>query len=211
MAEPTIISGSIFTKVIKHNVHHVDEKTCTMPVVVQVNNFTEESAAKFYGDMSKAENTDQEIIPIVIDSFGGQIYSLFAMIDCIRASKKKIATVCVGKSMSCGAVLLSCGHDGYRFGSPMSTMLIHDASGHEWGKVEEIKMGAAEIDRLNKSFYNIMDRNCGHEEGYFQKLVHEKSHADWFLTPEEAKLHNLINHIRLPKIEITVSAETRLV
>lgn len=210
MAEPTV-SGSIFTKIIKNNVHYVDDKTVTMPVVVVVNSFTEEAASKFYGDMSKAENTDQEIIPIVIDSFGGQVYSLFAMIDCIKASKKKIATVCISKAMSCGSVLLSCGHDGYRFASPMSTMLIHDVAGHEWGKVEELKMGAAEIDRLNKSFYHIMDRNCGHEEGYFQKLVHEKSHADWFLTPEEAKTHNLVNHIRLPKIEITVSAETRLV
>lgn len=101
--------------------------------------------------------------------------------------------------------------EGYRFAGPMSTILIHDVSGWEHGKVEEIKMGAQEVDRLNNEFYHMMDRNCGHEEGYFQKLVHEKGHADWFLTPQEAKEHNLVNHIRIPKFEVNISVETKLV
>jgi len=179
----------------------------TLPKVVVVNKFNEESAKIFYQDMSEAENSEQDIIPIVIDSYGGAVYSLLAMVDCIKASKKKIATVSISKSMSCGSVLLSCGHEGFRFASPKSTILIHDVSSWEFGKVQEIKAGAAEVERLNDEIYSIMDNNCAQPDGYFKKLVHEKGHADWFLTADEAKKHNIINHIRIPRFEVSISVE----
>jgi ATP-dependent Clp protease protease subunit len=205
-------TGGIFTRLhktpeIKGSVSEI----VTLPKVVLINKFTEDSAKQFYTDMAAAENTDQEIIPIIIDSFGGQVYTLLAMIDCVKASKKKIATISLSKSMSCGVVMLTCGDDGYRFCSPMSTILIHDVSSWTWGKVEEVKADAAETERCNKMIYQIMDRNCGHEDGYFQKLVHDRSHADWYLTAEEAKEHNLVNHIRIPRFEVSVSSETKLV
>lgn len=205
-------NGTIFTRIKKdHNIKGKVEDIVNLPKVVLVNDFNEEAAKKFYSDMAAAENADQDIIPIVIDSYGGVVYSLFAMIDCIKASKKKIATISVSKSMSCGSVLLSCGHEGYRFCSPMSTILIHDVSSWHYGKVKEIEADAEETIRLNNTFYHLMDRNCGHEEGYFQKIVHDKKgHADWYLTAEEAKKHNLVNHIRIPHFEVTISTETKL-
>ena len=35
--------------------------------------------------MINAQNTGQSIIPIVIDSYGGEVYSLLKMIDMIKA------------------------------------------------------------------------------------------------------------------------------
>lgn len=205
-------STPIFTTIRKDTcIKGKIEDIINLPRVVIVNEFNEKSAKEFYEHMSEAENSDQDIIPIVIDSYGGAVYSLFAMIDCIKASKKKVATISISKSMSCGSVLFSCGADGYRFVAPMSTILIHDVSSWTYGKVEDIKTDAKEVERLNNAFYHLMDRNCGHEEGYFQKLVHEKGHADWFLTAEEAVEHKLANHIRIPRFEVTISAETKLV
>lgn len=208
-----IVSKNMFTKINKDpNIKGYINNIINLPKVVVVNKFTEESAKQFFSDLNEAENTNQDIIPIVIDSYGGQTYSLFAMIDCIKSSKKKIATISIGKSMSCGSVLLSCGTDGYRFVSPLSTILIHDASNWIGGKTEEIKSSAKETERVNNLVYHIMDRNCGHEEGYFQKIVHEnKGHADWHLTAEEAIEHKLANHIRIPRFEVTVSTETKFV
>jgi ATP-dependent Clp protease, protease subunit len=203
----------IFTTVCKDKAikGKVDD-IVNLPKIVVVNKFNEESAKQFYQDMTEAENSDQDIIPVVIDSYGGQVYTLLAMVDYLRASKKKIATISISKSMSCGAVLFSCGTDGYRFVTPMSTILIHDVSSWVYGKVEDIKIKAQEVERLNNMIYEIMDRNCGHEAGYFQKIVHDKKgHADWFLTPEEAVEHKLANHIRIPRFEVTISTETKLV
>ena len=174
------------------------------PVVIHVNKFDEESAEKFIKLMSQAHNTGQPIIPVVIDSYGGQVYSLMAMIAAIKSAELPIATIVVGKAMSCGAVLATFGEDGRRFADPDATIMIHDVSSMDWGKVEELKASAKEADRLNAKIYTMMAQNCGKADDYFMKIVDKKKHADWFLDTKEAKKHNLVNHLRVPKMAINV-------
>lgn len=177
------------------------------PVIIRVNKFDEDSAKKFSQDIAAAHNSGQSVIPVVIDSYGGQVYSLMSMIAAIRASEKPIATIVEGKAMSCGAVLFSFGEEGLRFMDPDSTVMIHDVSSMDFGKVEELKASAAEADRLNEKIYTMMARNCGKKDDYFMKIVDKKKHADWFLDAEEAKKHGLANQLRIPKLSIKVDVE----
>lgn len=181
------------------------------PVVINVKDFNADGVKAFREDFNHAEESDQEIIPIVIDSFGGQVYSLLAMVDIIQSSQKKVATISLGKAMSCGAVLLTCGTEGYRYAAPTSTILIHDASGFAIGKTEDIKVEAKEIERLNKLIFGIMEKNCGLKKDTLYDVIRkEKSGADWFLTPKEAKKFNIINNIKIPKLLTTISVKTEL-
>ena len=109
--------------------------------------------------------------------------------------------------MSCGAILFSFGEEGLRFMDPDATVMIHDVSSMDWGKVEELKAGAAEADRLNEKIYTMMARNCGKKDDHFMKIVDKKKHADWFLDAKETKKHNLANHLRVPKLHIKVSVD----
>lgn len=177
------------------------------PVVIRVNKFDEESAEKFIKLMSQAHNTGQPVIPIIIDSYGGQVYSLMAMIAAIKNSELPVATIVQGKAMSCGAVLTTFGEEGRRFADPNATIMIHDVSSMEWGKVEELKASAKEADRLNDTIYKMMAQNCGKKDDYFLKIVDKKKHADWFIDAEEAKKHNIVNHMRVPKMNINVSVD----
>lgn len=177
------------------------------PNIIYVNKFTEESAKEFIEAMVNAQNTGQSIIPIVIDSYGGEVYSLLKMIDMIKSSNVPVATICMGKAMSCGAVLLTCGADGHRYMAPTATVMIHDVASFAMGKVEEIKADAKESDRLNKIIFKIMADNCGKDVGYFSKLVHEHGHADWFLDADECKKHGMVNHLRIPKVKLEFDAE----
>jgi ATP-dependent Clp endopeptidase proteolytic subunit ClpP len=181
------------------------EDLLDLPVVVRVQKFTEESAEKFSEQMSKAHETGQEIIPIIIDSYGGQAYSTLAMIDDIQSATLPVATIVEGKAMSAGAVLFSMGTEGYRFMSPNATLMIHDVSSFSFGKVEELKSDADETERLNTIIFELMAKNCGKPKDYFLKIIHEHGHADWFLTPKEAKKHNLANHLRVPEYHVNVS------
>ena len=177
------------------------------PVIIRVNKFDEESAKNFALEMAQAHNTGQKFIPVVIDSYGGQVYSLMSMIAAIRDAELPVATVVEGKAMSCGAVLFSFGEDGLRFMDKDATVMIHDVSSMDWGKVEELKAGAKEADRLNQKIYTMMARNCGKKDDYFLKIVDKKKHADWFLDAEECKKHNMANHLRLPTMDVKVSVE----
>jgi len=177
------------------------------PVIIRVNKFDEESAKEFDSQISLAHNTGQSIIPVIIDSYGGQVYSLMSMISSIKSASLPVATIVEGKAMSCGAILFSFGTEGHRYMSPDATVMIHDVSSMGWGKVEEIKASATETDRLNQKIYTMMAENCGHHKDYFLDIVHDKGHADWFLESDECKKHSLANHVRMPVLEVSVNLD----
>jgi ATP-dependent Clp protease protease subunit len=179
----------------------------SLPVVIRVNKFDEKAAQEFSKDVARAQNTGQPVLPVIIDSYGGQVYSLMSMISDIEHSRIPVATIVQGKAMSCGAILFSFGVDGMRYMDPDATVMIHDVSSMGWGKVEEIKADAKEVERLNQKIYRMMAKNCGHHEEYFLDIVHEKGHADWFLDAKETKRHKLANKLKVPEMKIGVKVE----
>lgn len=181
-----------------------------MPHVVTVNKFDDQAAKEFKIEIQKSEDTHQPVIPVIINSYGGEIYALLNMVDTIASCSKPVATIVLGKAMSCGAVLLTCGAEGMRYMGPNSTLMIHDCSSGTHGKVKDMAIDLAEAERLNKLIYKIMAKNCGKPEKYFYDIVKSKSHADWYMTPEEALSHNLTNHIKVPNFKVTCSVKIAL-
>lgn len=175
------------------------------PVTIMVNKFDEDSAKKFMSDMDAAHQTGQPVIPVCIDSYGGQVYSLMTMMDCIRSSERPVATIAVGKAMSCGAFLLSCGTDGKRYAAPNSTIMIHEVSGGAFGKVDDLVVRSEEITRLNEKLMRKLAVNCGKDENFFIEKIHDKNHADLYVEPDTAKEWNLVNHVRIPTLTTDIS------
>jgi ATP-dependent Clp endopeptidase proteolytic subunit ClpP len=185
------------------------EDLIKVPVIITVNHFTENSVKVFIEDMRAAREAEQEIIPIVINSYGGNIYALLAMMDYIETCDRPVATIIEGKAMSAGAALFSSGDEGLRFIAPNATVMIHEAAHLSFGKVNDVEVGVKEIRRLNNLVTKKMAKNCGHSADYFSDIIHEKNHANWYLTAKQAKEHNLANHIGIPvlKVDISVSME----
>ena len=180
------------------------------PVVITVNKFDEESANEFATLISAAQNTGQSVVPVVIDSYGGEAYSLLSMIATLKSSKIPVATIVKGKAMSCGALFASFGEEGLRFMDKDAVLMIHDVSTMAFGKVEELKADAREAERLNKKLYTMMARNCGKSDSYFLDLIHDKGHADWFLEADEAKEHNIVQQLRVPSLKGKVAVTIEL-
>ena len=178
-----------------------------LPIVIRVRKFDEIGAREFSNLMRRAQNSGQPVVPVILDSFGGAVYSLMSMISAVKHSKIPVATIAQGKAMSCGAILFSFGSEGYRYMDPHATLMIHDVSSLKWGKVEEIKASAEETQRLNKKVYQMMAENCGHHKDYFLDIIHEKGHADWYLEADDAKKHNLANHLHVPELKIKVGVK----
>jgi ATP-dependent Clp protease protease subunit len=197
-----MISTSI-DNVIKHR---KIEELVDMPVIIRVNKFDEESTKVFASEFDKACNFPQPVVPIIIDSYGGLVDSLMAMASIIESSSKPVATIVDGKAMSCGACLLAFGTEGMRFMAPHARLMIHEIASGTWGKVNEIKADAKELSRLNKFVFRKIAARCGKSPRYFLDIIHKKNHADWYLTAEEAKSHNLVNHIRMPEMRVSISA-----
>ena len=187
-----------------------EESLIKDPVIVRLSKFDEDGYEEFSKQMNEAHNTGQTIIPIVIDSYGGEAYSLMGMISIIKNSKLPVATIVESKAMSCGAILFTFGDEGHRYMSPTATLMIHDVASVAFGKIEEIKADAKEGDRLNTLVYKMMAENCGQPKDYFKKLVHERGHSDWYLDAKSAKKHKLTNHIGIPNLEVNINLDFKL-
>ena len=173
------------------------------PVVVHVQKFDDEGVKDFREQMEKANHSGQPVIPILIDSYGGSVYGCLEMISYVKKSSLPVDTIVCGKAMSAGAILFGMGRN--RYMSENATIMLHDASMMTGGKNQEIKSDSKELDRLNSLIFKLLGANCGHTEDYFEKLIHEKGHADWYLTPKEAKKHKICTHIHVPELQVNIS------
>lgn len=181
-----------------------------LPVIVRVTKFTEESLGEFVNDFNEAINTGQPIVFVEIDSYGGQIHSVMGMVSVIENSPIPVATMCSTKIMSAGAVLFSFGTEGHRYMHPDATMMIHDASYGTDGKVEDMKVSTKYVDELNKRMFKKLARHIGKDQDYILDKIKEHSHLDWFLTAQQAKRLGIVNHLRIPTMEVNISLEFKI-
>lgn len=185
-------------------------KTWNFPAFVKFTGDVEEESGKAFREhLEAAEDAalraKQEVIPIVIDSFGGDCYSLFGMIDAIRNCSLKVATIIESKVMSAGVFLFSCGTEGYRYIGSNATLMIHTISLADHGKIDEIKASAEEGERINQKLFKMMAKNCGHKkEDYFLNILKQRNMADWYLDANDAVKHKLANRIHIPTMKVNV-------
>ena len=168
---------------------------------IWVNKFTEESAYLFREQVLSIATKDGNLpITIYIDSFGGSVDSLAKMIDTLDQIENPIITVCFGKAMSCGAILLSHGH--YRYCAPASRVLVHEVSAGTAGDVHDIGNDAEEIKRLNKFFLGLLAKNCGIKGGYegLRSKIKARDGRDIWMSPQEALKFGIVDEIGTPML-----------
>ena len=176
------------------------------PILVQ--EFSEEGFRKFYNNFQVFLDADMPIIPVIIDSYGGEVYSLLGMIDLFKMSPVPVLTLSISKSMSCGSFLAAFGTLGYRYISPQSTIMAHSISSFEWGKLEDLKADVAETERLGDLLFNQLDAACGRKKGFFRNVLKENHNANAYYGPIECKEYGLVDHIGIPKIDINYDWST---
>lgn len=175
------------------------------PIIVHVQKFDEDAVKEFREQFEKALHSGQPVVPILIDSYGGSVYGCLDMISYVKNSPIPVDTIICGKAMSAGAILFGMGRN--RYMAENATLMLHDASMMTGGKNEEIKSDAKELDRLNTLIFKLLAENCGHKDDYFVKLLHDKGHADWFLTPKEAKKHKICTQIHVPELRVNIGLD----
>lgn len=168
---------------------------------ILVNEFSEFGVRAFKQDFDDLKNSSLPVLPVIIDSFGGEIYSLLAMLDILSTADRPVATIALGKAMSCGSILLASGTRGFRFVGSHCTVMVHDAATVSFGKIEDLKADVGEAERLNVKIFGLLNDMCDKPKNYFQKLVADRKHVNWYLEPQEVVKHGLADHIGLPVID----------
>ena len=171
-----------------------------IPEEIWVLEFDSESAQKFREEIqAHAKGDPNKPVVVYIDSYGGQVDALAKMIETMDEVHNPIITVCLGKAMSCGAVLLS--HGDIRFCGPHSRIMIHEVSSVTSGVVHDMAVDTHETERLNEWFLGLLARNCGYK-GYpaLRKIMKSKDGRDVFLNADDALKFGIIDVIGLPQV-----------
>lgn len=185
------------------------EDLIKLPKIIRLNEFDEKALKDFEDDMNEAHSTGQDVIPIVIDSFGGSAYGAQGVIAAIESARKPVATILTSKAMSAGAIAFCFGTQGYRYMHPHACLMIHEVGSMTYGKSTEMTVDVNHVNSLTKSVWQQVSRQLGHNSDYILNLIEEHKHMDWFLTAKEAKKHNIANHLNVPSFEIDISLNVK--
>lgn len=167
--------------------------------VIHVKDFTLSTLQDFDKSMRKLIiDDDVQVIPVIINSYGGQVDSLLGMIDIIESCPKPVATIASGVAMSCGAVLLAAGTKGYRFAGPNAQIMIHQITTGEQGKMSDFEVGVAQSKKISKKLFDLLNKLSGKKAGFYEALIKKTNHADVYLEPKDALRHGLIDHVGIP-------------
>jgi len=149
-------------------------------------NFTNESASRVVEELRACVDLGVPEITISIDSNGGYVSALQAIVDTIkwcRKRKVKVNTYNAGKAYSCGVSLLSFGDK--RTMAPTAQSMIHDVGVQELGggKVGDLEQRVKELREFNEVWMGFLAKNMKMSRKKLEKLVKGQ---DLFLSAEES-------------------------
>jgi len=133
---------------------------------------------------------DQDI-NLYINSPGGVVEDTLAIYDIIRFMACDIATYCIGRAESGGAIVLMAGKKGKRFILPNAKVMIHQPFGGVYGQAADIQIQAEEILKTKETLINIMSKCTGQPA----ERIREDSERDRYFEAKEAVAYGVCDEI----------------
>ena len=153
------------------------------------------STARLIMQMLYLESLDpRKDINLYVNSPGGVVDDTLAIYDIMKVVKCDVATYCVGRAESGGAVVLAAGTKGKRFILPSAKVMIHQPMGGVYGQSADIQIQAEEILKTKQTLIKILS-DC---TGQTPAKIEEDSERDRFFTADEALKYGLVDDVLGP-------------
>lgn len=138
----------------------------------------------------ESQDPEKEIY-MYINSPGGSVSAGMAIFDTMNYITSPVATMCMGRAASMGALLLTAGQQGMRYALPNSQVMIHQPLGGYQGQATDIEIHTREILKT-KARLNAIMAKCTNQP---LEKVAKDTDRDYFMTAEEAKDYGLIDRV----------------
>src|SRR5207237_4806532 len=113
------------------------------------------------------------------------------MYDIMKFLSAEIATYCIDRAESGGAIVFMAGKKGKRFILPNAKVMIHQPFGGVYGQAADIEIQAEEILKTKDTLINIMSK-CS---GQTTERVREDSERDRFFDAKQAVAYGICDEI----------------
>lgn len=160
-------------------------------VIHMVGEVTDEMAASVVAQLLHLASAGDEDIYLYINSPGGSVSAGMAIYDTMQYIEPDVATVCLGRAASMGAVILSGGAKGKRMILPHGEVMIHQPSGGMEGQASELLIAAEHIKETKKMLNELLSKNCG--KAYEQ--VVQDTERDFWMRAGEALEYGVVDAV----------------
>lgn len=164
--------------------------------------------------INEAIDNSQGVFPIHIESFGGDISALKAILSILSAAKRKgikIATITAGHACSAGAFVFCFGDDNFRFMGDHAQLMIHGIQVHGQleGRASEQNQFFNELIKDEQELLQIISSHLkgARNKDWLKKELHKRKDIDWYISAKEALDLGLCNHIGLPTFSLKLTTE----
>ncbi|MHC4075983.1 MAG: ClpP family protease [Planctomycetota bacterium] len=130
-------------------------------------------------------------ISLYINSPGGSVDDTMAIYDTMRFVSSPIATYCIGRAQSGGAIVLAAGAEGKRHALPHAKVMLHQPWGGVTGQAADIKIQAEEILKAKAMINELLSKHTGQP---IEKIQAE-TERDRYMTADEACEYGLIDEV----------------
>ncbi len=130
-------------------------------------------------------------ISLYVNSPGGTVDDTMAIYDTMRFVNSPIATYCIGRAQSGGAIILAAGTKGKRFALPHAKIMLHQPWGGITGQAADIKIQAEEILKSKAMINELLAKHTGQP---VEKIM-EETERDRYMSAEEACAYGLIDEV----------------
>ena len=152
---------------------------------------TDDTATSIVAQLLHLASISDDDIQLYINSPGGSVSAGLAIYDTMQYITPDVATVCIGRAASMGAVILSGGAPGKRAILPHSEVMIHQPSGGMDGKASDMLIAAEHIKDTKRILNEILSENC--KKDYEQ--VEKDTELDHWMRPNEALAYGIVDHV----------------
>ena len=161
-------------------------------VVFLVGEINHASASRVIMQMMYLQSvkSDQDI-NFYINSPGGVVDDTLAIYDVMKFLTCDVATYCIGRAESGGAIVLAAGAKGKRYILPNAKVMIHQPYGGVYGQTSDIEIQAEEILKTKETLNKILS-DC---TGQPIEKVTEDSERDKFFGAKAAKEYGLVDEV----------------
>lgn len=142
-------------------------------------------------DENEKRDFKREPIHIYINSVGGNIYDMWALIDIIEHSQTPIYTYCTGYAMSAALSIFLAGHK--RFATRHATFMYHQIYSYAEGKYQDLVEDIRETDYLNKQNEEYVIKKTKLTKSDIDNIRNRKQ--DFFIHTDDALKLGIIHEI----------------
>jgi ATP-dependent Clp endopeptidase proteolytic subunit ClpP len=136
---------------------------------------------------------DTTELTLMINSPGGNVEDLFALIDVMEMSHRPIRTVGIGQICSCAIMAFMAGAPGRRFISRNTSILSHQYTWGSEGKHHELMATVSEFENTNRKILELYKLHTKQSEQMIKKVLLKP--ADSWITPEDAIEYGIADKI----------------